>query len=60
VIVAGRLLVEGKRLLVADEDEIIDAAARSSRAVWDGHAAHDILGRSAAERFPPSLRAWTE
>ncbi len=60
VIVAGRLLVDGKRLLVADEDEIIDAAARSSQAVWDGHAAHDILGRSAAERFPPSLRAWTE
>lgn len=60
VIVAGRALVEGKRLLVADEDEILDAAQRSSHAVWQGHAAHDLLGRSVAERFPPALCAWTE
>ena len=60
VIVAGRLLVEGKRLLVADEDMILADAAESTRAVWNGHAAHDVLGRTLNERFPPSLSPWTE
>ena len=60
VMVAGRLLVEGKRLIVADEAEILEAAARSSQAVWGAHASHDVLGRTVTERFPPSLRNWTE
>ena len=58
VIVAGRMLVEGKRLLVANEEDILAAARASSKSVWASHAAHDILGRGLAERFPPSLRFW--
>jgi cytosine/adenosine deaminase-related metal-dependent hydrolase len=60
VIVDGKVLVEDGRLLVADEAEILAEVAASSRAVWDAHPSHDILGRTVSERFPPSLPLWAE
>jgi 5-methylthioadenosine/S-adenosylhomocysteine deaminase len=58
VMVDGRILLEGKRLLVCDEDELFASGARSSERVWRAHAAYDYAGRPAAEAFPPSLSEW--
>jgi 5-methylthioadenosine/S-adenosylhomocysteine deaminase len=58
VIVDGRLLMRGKRLLVCDEAEVLAAARRSSRRVWGSYHEYDWAGRSVDEVFPPALKPW--
>jgi 5-methylthioadenosine/S-adenosylhomocysteine deaminase len=58
VVVAGRPIVEGKRLIAADPDEIFAEMRASSEAVWESFPASDYRGRHAAEAFPPSLEPW--
>jgi hypothetical protein len=58
VVVAGRAIVEGKRLVAADPDEILREAAASSGAVWSAFQDSDFRGRRIETAFPPSLEAW--
>lgn len=58
VVIDGRVVVEGRRLAVADEDEILAAAEASSKRVWGRFADSDRLGRPAEQAFPPTLPAW--
>jgi len=60
VIVGGRTLMQNGELLVADEQQILSEVTRSSQAVWEAHPRHDVLDRTASERFPPSLPLWAE
>ena len=60
VVVDGRVLVEGRRLVVADEEEILADAAASSARVWGRFADSDRLGRSVGTAFPPTLRLWED
>lgn len=56
VMVAGRVLVEGGRLAMADQDRILAEATASAQRVWAGHGRYHPSGRDADEAFPPSLR----
>lgn len=58
VIADGRTLVEGKRLLVWDESEVLAAVRRSTERVWSSFADYHWSGRGVDEVFPPSLPAW--
>ncbi len=58
VMVDGRILVEGGCLTMADQDEILAAAAASSEKVWAGHAGYDPGKRSVEQAFPPALTDW--
>jgi 5-methylthioadenosine/S-adenosylhomocysteine deaminase len=58
VIVDGRTLVRGKRLLVCDEEEVIEAARVSARRVWEHFPDYDWAGRSIAQAFPPAITPW--
>lgn len=58
VVVAGRTIVEGKKLRVADEAEIVADVAASSRAIWDSLPASDWAGRDVATAYPPALQNW--
>jgi 5-methylthioadenosine/S-adenosylhomocysteine deaminase len=60
VMVDGRILVEGGRLTMADQDEILSDAAASSEKVWDAHARYDPGERGIAQAFPPALADWQE
>jgi hypothetical protein len=60
VMVDGRILVEGKQICVADEQEILSDAMRSSRQVWNSHRSYHPQGRALDDLFPPALRPWTE
>jgi len=59
VIVAGRVVVAGGRLAVADEDRILAEARASCETVWGAFPAFDQDGRGLAEAYPPTLRPWT-
>ena len=52
VMVDGRILVEGGRLAIADQDEILAATAASSQKVWGAHAAYDPGEASSRRGFP--------
>jgi len=43
---------------MADQDEILAAAAASSEKVWAGHAGYDPGKRSVEQAFPPALADW--
>jgi len=60
VIVDGRTLVRGKRLLVCDEQEVIDAARSSARRIWSHFPDYDWAGRSIEEAFPPAIEPWED
>jgi 5-methylthioadenosine/S-adenosylhomocysteine deaminase len=60
VMVDGRLLVEGRKITIADEGEILAAVTASSQRIWNSHAGYDPLGRSVDQAFPPALRDWPE
>jgi 5-methylthioadenosine/S-adenosylhomocysteine deaminase len=60
VIVDGVTLMHGKRLLVCDENEVIEAARASSREVWSHFADYDWAGRTVEQAFPPAIRRWEE
>ena len=58
VMVDGRILVEGGRLTMADQDEILAAATASSEKVWAAHADYDPAKRSIDHAYPPALADW--
>jgi len=55
VIVDGRTLVRGKRLLICDEQEVIDAARSSARRIWSHFPDYDWAGRGIEEAFPSAI-----
>jgi 5-methylthioadenosine/S-adenosylhomocysteine deaminase len=58
VICDGRTLVEGKRLLVGDETEILSGAKSSTGAVWEQYPQWHWAGHTAQQDYPPSLPSW--
>ena len=58
VICDGRPLLEDKRLLVADEKEVLEGGRRSAARVWAGFAGYHWAGRRVDEEFPPAIRPW--
>jgi 5-methylthioadenosine/S-adenosylhomocysteine deaminase len=59
VMVGGRVLVEGGKLTMADEAEILAATTTSSERVWAGYGRYNARGRDVTEAFPPSLPDFT-
>lgn len=60
VMVDGRIVVEDSRLLVADEQRILEEARISSNNVWQAYKDYDWQGQGIDHRFPPALRLWEE
>ena len=60
VIVAGRTLVEGGRLLVWDEAELLAGVRASTEVAWGRFERYWPDNVGIAEAFPPAFRAWTE
>jgi cytosine/adenosine deaminase-related metal-dependent hydrolase len=58
VIVDGRTLLQGKRLLVCDEGEVIGTARDGARRIWSHFPEYDWAGRSIAEAFTPAIKPW--
>ena len=58
VIVDGRVVVENRRLVAWDEKEIVAAAWRSAREIWDGFPEYDPKGFRVDERYPMSFEVW--
>jgi cytosine/adenosine deaminase-related metal-dependent hydrolase len=58
VICDGQTLMEGKRLLVCEEAEVLAGARRSAEKVWAGFADYHWAGRSVDEEFPPAIQPW--
>jgi len=58
VMVGGRVLVEGGRLTVADERQILAEAAASSDGVWAGYRQYNPKGQAVSAAFPPSYRTF--
>jgi 5-methylthioadenosine/S-adenosylhomocysteine deaminase len=58
VMVDGRILVEGGKLTMADQDEILAAATASSQKVWGAHQNYDPAKRTIDEAYPPVLADW--
>src|SRR5262249_31897071 len=54
VYVDGRLVVDGGRVLGADEDAILRALQAGAERMWPAMANHDWAGRAADELSPPS------
>jgi 5-methylthioadenosine/S-adenosylhomocysteine deaminase len=60
VICDGRVLLEGKRLTVCDEREVMAGGRRSAERVWSGFRGYHWAGRPLEEEFPPAIRPWGE
>lgn len=58
VIVDGRTLMDGGRLLVCDERAVLAEAKASCEAVWSSYGQFHFAGRSLAQDFPPALKRW--
>ncbi|MFO0995127.1 MAG: chlorohydrolase family protein [Alphaproteobacteria bacterium] len=58
VIVAGRTLVEGKRLLVWDEDKLLREVRDSTANAWGHFGEYHPLNETIGEAFPSAFRAW--
>jgi cytosine/adenosine deaminase-related metal-dependent hydrolase len=58
VYVDGRLVVEGGRVLAADEPAILAALQEGGERMWPGMAPHDWAGRGADELSPQTHPAW--
>jgi len=58
VIVAGREVVSGGRLLAWDEDEVLAEVCRSTERVWAAFPGYHWAGLGVDEAFPPSCRRW--
>jgi 5-methylthioadenosine/S-adenosylhomocysteine deaminase len=59
VYVNGRLVVDGGRVLAADEAAILRALQAGGERMWPRMAQHDWAGRGADELSPPTYPAWT-
>jgi cytosine/adenosine deaminase-related metal-dependent hydrolase len=58
VVCDGRILLDGKRLTMCDEREVMDGARQSAERVWGGFADYHWAGRALDEEFPPAIRPW--
>jgi 5-methylthioadenosine/S-adenosylhomocysteine deaminase len=58
VIVDGRVLMRGRRLLVCDESEVIGSARESAQRIWSHFPQYDWAGRSIGQAFPPAIEPW--
>lgn len=54
VMVGGRVLVDGGRLAMVDEQQLLAEVTASSDRVWAGYGHYNPRGRDVAEAFPPS------
>ena len=55
VMVGGRVLVEGGRLAMASEEQILADVTASSERLWAGYGNYDAHGKHLSVAFPPSL-----
>ena len=55
VMVGGRILVEGGRLRMASEEELLADVTASSERLWAGYGRYDAKGKDVSAAFPPSL-----
>jgi 5-methylthioadenosine/S-adenosylhomocysteine deaminase len=60
VYVNGRLVVDGGRVLAADEAAILEALQTAGERMWPRMAKHDWAGRDADQLSPPTYPAWQE
>jgi 5-methylthioadenosine/S-adenosylhomocysteine deaminase len=60
VYVNGRLVVDGGRVLAANEEAILDALQAAGERMWPRMRAHDWAGRGADELSPPSYPEWRD
>ena len=58
VMVGGHVLVEGGRLTMVDERQLLAEVTASSDSVWAGYGRYNPKGRDVAEAFPPSYPAF--
>jgi len=58
VYVNGRVVVDGGRVLAADEAAILKALQAGGERMWPRMAKHDWAGRGSDELSPPSYPAW--
>ena len=58
VVVDGRVVVEDGIVPAVDWREVRDASQQASEAYWQAYGGWDYEGKSADERFRPSLPAW--
>ena len=58
VYVGGRLVVDGGRVLAANEKAILEALQAGGDRMWPRMAKHDWAGRSADQLSPPTYPAW--
>ena len=58
VIVAGKTLVEGGRLLVWDEDTLLRDVRNSTANAWNHFGEYHPLNEPIDQAFPPAFRAW--
>jgi len=56
--VNGRLVVDGGRVLAADERAILTALQSAGERMWPRMQQHDWAGRSVDELSPPTYEAW--
>ncbi|MGH6952712.1 MAG: amidohydrolase family protein, partial [Alphaproteobacteria bacterium] len=59
VIVAGKTLVEGGRLIVWDERELLESVRRSTARAWGRFPEYYALNQPIDEAFPPAFKRWT-
>jgi hypothetical protein len=59
VYVDGRLVVDGGRVLAADERAILRALQAGGERMWPRMAKSDWAGRGADELSPPTYPAWS-
>ena len=57
VIIDGRVVVEGRQLLVCDEREVIEGVMRKNDDVERAYAAYHPSGLTLSEQFPAALES---
>lgn len=60
VIIGGKVVVEGGRLIAWDERRVLTDVRASSARAWDRFPCYDPHRRTVEEVYPPSLRSWEE
>jgi 5-methylthioadenosine/S-adenosylhomocysteine deaminase len=58
VYVNGRLVVEGGRVLAADEAALLRALQEGGERMWPRMGKHDWAGREADQLSPPTYAEW--
>jgi 5-methylthioadenosine/S-adenosylhomocysteine deaminase len=60
VIVDGKPLMRGKRLLVCNEHQVNETARATAKRVWSHFPEYDWAGRTVEQAFPPAITRWEE